>query len=576
MSTFHKLRRATHALDACQLRPTDLLTSDRTDVIHLELTSKCNLRCTFCAVSQPTYKGRHLETDSVEQIIAGLVERRPGVVTVNGHGETTVYRDWHLYCDRLLDAGIPLHIISNFGRPFSDKELDTLSRFKDIEISCDSHEPETFAILRRGAELPTLLDNIARLRATAATAGRRPPLLSFSCVVSDVNVLGMPEYASFCREMGVRFVNFCNLTKYPDLPDVINPSHVTAMPAERLPEALAALEEAFRRLDAAGIEFRYQEGLLETLRERVGAVPSAAPRRHAPPPESAPPPAFAPPPDETAPGPEPPAEIAAAEPPAEPEPPPAPVRYTTAGREGMTRDCLDPWRFLLIQANREVMPCCWHRPIHSLGASQPLGEVFNNTRMKRLRLELLTGELPDDCRTCPTRGWTPVAKLREKAWRYLNGDRFYLGIPWAMRMVPERLTPAAVEHGEGFYPAEHDPGKPEGHRSWRWTGRRAQCRFRGVRRAGVLFLGLGVNRLLCPDQEITLRLNGRELDRFVPLQEFSLREYAVGPEIIADTGELSLEIATDPTFTPAAAAPDSSDERELGVQVFELSFAERH
>src|SRR5213079_2481089 len=48
----------------------DLLASDRTQVAHLEFTSRCNLRCVYCAVSQPTYSGRDLEHEQLESIIA--------------------------------------------------------------------------------------------------------------------------------------------------------------------------------------------------------------------------------------------------------------------------------------------------------------------------------------------------------------------------------------------------------------------------------------------------------------------------------------------------------------------------
>ncbi len=558
MSAFDRVRQTVRALDLRQLRPTDLLESHSTEVVHLEITSKCNLRCTFCAVSQPTYRGRHLDGDCLENVITGLIERRPGVVTVNGHGETTIFRDWYRQCDRLLDAGIELHIISNFARPLAERELETLCRFRDIEISCDSHDPKVFAQLRRGAELPTLLANIEALRATAQRLGREPPPLSLSCVVSDLNVLELPAYAAFVEQLGVAHVNFCNLTKYPDLPGVVNPRHVTEMAAARLPAALAALEETFRRLEAAGIAYHCQSGLLDSLRARMRALAaapgdgsSAGTARTAPPASD----------PETAPG-------------SRQAPP---VRYSTPGGRGMTRDCLDPWKFLFIQANREVAPCCWHRPVHSLGTNQPLSEVLNGRRMRELRRSLLTGELTDDCRSCPSRGWVPTGELRRKVWRHLNGGLPFLGAPWAMRLAPPpRSRPLTFDYLDGWYDLEQDPriASPD-RRSWRWTGPRASCRLSGCRPGGTLTLRLGVNRARCPGQEVSLTINGRELDRFVPVAALSTREYGIGEEQLAGGDGLELSLAVDKTFVPAEAGDTRGDHRELGVQVFEVVYGER-
>ena len=71
------LRRVVRVLHPVQLRRTDLLRSHRTALIHLEFTSRCNLRCTFCAVSQPTYHGRDLDAGCLEKPI----RRRRGAPT---------------------------------------------------------------------------------------------------------------------------------------------------------------------------------------------------------------------------------------------------------------------------------------------------------------------------------------------------------------------------------------------------------------------------------------------------------------------------------------------------------------
>ena len=115
-----------------------MLKSGDTDVAHIEFTSRCNLRCVFCAASQPHYEGVDLSRDMLELVVEDLKRRKIKLVCVSGHGETTIYKDWHLYCNELIESGRLLHIISNFAKPLSSDELETLSRFHSVEISCDT------------------------------------------------------------------------------------------------------------------------------------------------------------------------------------------------------------------------------------------------------------------------------------------------------------------------------------------------------------------------------------------------------------------------------------------------------
>ena len=144
------------ALKLSQVHGSSLLESPWTKIAHIEFTSRCNLRCVFCYASQPGYKGIDLDVETIEDTIESLKTRNVKVVTVSGHGETTLYKNWHCYCSNMLDAGMTLHIISNFAKELSHEELKTLLRFKSIEISCDTSNPVLFKELRRGADLKTI------------------------------------------------------------------------------------------------------------------------------------------------------------------------------------------------------------------------------------------------------------------------------------------------------------------------------------------------------------------------------------------------------------------------------------
>jgi hypothetical protein len=89
-----------------------------------------------------------------------------------------------------------------------------------------------------------------------------------------------------------------------------------------------------------------------------------------------------------------------------------------SSNEKPTRDCLDPWFFLILKATREVAPCCWHPPVGTLPPGGSLDDIVNNQEMRELRRQLLTGELNSSCEVCPARSLTDpetlLRRLREK------------------------------------------------------------------------------------------------------------------------------------------------------------------
>jgi len=518
----------------------DLLESHKTASAHIEFTSKCNLRCVFCAASQTPYQGVDMDRDTLKDAIEVIKTRQTRAIVVNGHGETTTYQGWHLICREMLDAGLNLQIISNFARDLSREELHTLSRFKNIEISCDTADPELFKKLRRGADLKTLCLNISRLRAIAVQEGRDGPNISFSCVVSDQNVLTLPDYVSFGKALGVIHFSFCNLTKYPDLEGALNPGHITEMPIESMLKAKASLEATFKFLKGAGIGYHVQQGLLDTLKEKMRSS-VAAPAQDTPPPDQ----------------------------------PLGVRRYFVPNKGKQTRDCLDPWRFIFARANRDIHPCCFHRPIYSLSKGESLLSVFNNIPMKEMRRGLLTGNLPEDCQTCPARAWTTPWKLRLKVKCYLhpfNIPCLFLG---KKSMKPGQLIPFGLHYGQGWYDQENDVKiKNPDLQNWRWTADRAVCLLENPGRPALLFIRGLLDKTRVDDQRVILKINGRLLDEFIPGSPLFYKEYRVFPEMMGNDARVELQLQTDKTFVPAVSDPGSSDHRHLGIQVYQLFYGE--
>jgi MoaA/NifB/PqqE/SkfB family radical SAM enzyme len=552
-----------------QVHSGNLLESPSTKIAHIEFTSRCNLRCVFCFASQPGYKGVDIDAEIIEKTIETLKSRNVEVVTVSGHGETTIYKEWHRFCDKMLDAGMPLHIISNFAKALSDAELNTLSRFKSIEISCDTDDPRLFKKMRRGAHLETICLNILKLRARAIKENRTAPTISFSCVVFDQNIFHLMDYVSFGRALGVTHFNFCNLTKYPDLAGTLNPKHITGLPVELLPQAEKSLRETFEFLRRSNIRYHFQQGLLDSLTEKIQAsriTPSPLPGG-----------------DEPGSGPvkENRADHTGEDDTREEAPGLAADmeerrRYSSLPREAQTRDCLDPWQFIMIQANRDVMPCCWHQPVCSLGKGQELAEALNNTRIKELRQKLLTGNLSADCMNCPSRGWTSIDNLQKKVRRYLNpgiNKSFFSKIPGIKTDI---LKDFQVVYEQGWYEPETDLTiKDPDWQNWRWTAKKAACWLENPKRQALLIIRGSVDKNIHETQTVWIKINDTILDEFIPGTAKFFKEYLITPGMMGEDDKISLIFETDKVFLPSEINPDITDNRELGIQIYHLLFGEK-
>ncbi len=545
----------------------NLLESQRTRAFHLEFTSRCNLKCIYCAAGQPDYQGSDIAPETIDKVIELLVRRKPEVVSVNGHGETTIYKDWHLYCNRMLDLGLNLHIISNFCKKFSPEELETLSRFKSIEISCDTHDPILFAKLRRGADMVTLGTNLQRLKTCCKESERPFPSINFSCVISDQNALHLEEYVKFGLSLGVCYFNFCTLNPYPELEDAGSqePRPMTVLPLEKLHRAEKVMLRAFDILKRSRILYRTQGDPIGTLRETIRRLETAPAQGGVQTPSAELPYSH----QETLPPETPDREVPAA---MEAEAASWSRRSLEFPPDGTrTRDCLEPWEFLMVRSNRDVYPCCWYPPVFSMSESPFVRDMFNSSPIKAIRRGLLTGQLSRDCRTCVARGWTTTGELRKKVQQYLSpfplSRFFYL----KGKMVPDQLSSIEVEHGEGWYPPESDETlNPPERRHWQWVGRQAFCRLENPGKETVLSILGGVNKAILQQQGVTVKCNGEPLDTFVPEEPYFFKEYILPTGLMGRGSYVPLVLETDRTFVPAREIPGAGDTRELGVQVFQL------
>lgn len=226
----------------------------------LELTRECNLRCVYCAVSQPFWIHKSMDLDDIK--LSSIIDHLKSVgnkqIVMQGHGETTIVPKWDEYARLFLDNGFQLITCTNLAKSFSDVEIETLAKFVSITASIDTADPEKFAKLRRGARLDKFVSNFTRIK-EAGFSGT----WNFSCVLCKETIDDIKGLLFLGLDLGVNVFSFCNLTKIGG----VELTHLAELNQREAREAYQKLIEARDICIGAGVYFDVKGGLLEALEQ---------------------------------------------------------------------------------------------------------------------------------------------------------------------------------------------------------------------------------------------------------------------------------------------------------------------
>ena len=359
----------------------DLESTRTTPALALELTSRCNLRCVYCLKAQPRERysdgdshdapymvfGADMPPEAVGVMLEGLAERKVEEVTINGHGETTVYPGWDKIAAQLVACGIRVILTSNFAKRFSDEEVAVLSRLHHFYISIDSSDPGLMRRYRPKVRLDVMLDNLRRIREAASRESRPWPGLRFCTGLYDEVIPTVVDLARLAVELKVEHQIFWNQYVYPDVVDAPAVTPLSSLSAGGKLNAVHQIRAALDILDGAGITHEFDANWFATMAADVERDP--------------------------------------------------PVECAAVGelKPGVTRLCTEPWVFSMFQANGHIAPCrirCTGSIPMSAGTS--LGTIIEGDDFRALRRRLLTGDLDATCAACHHKPLASTEMLRRR------------------------------------------------------------------------------------------------------------------------------------------------------------------
>jgi len=243
--------------------------------VRLDITSRCNLRCVYCAVSHPDYHGADMDAVTARRaidLILNLARHNPlDPIDLNGHGETTYREGWTDLCFALVERGLRVRITSNFAKPFNETEFEALASMETIAVSVDSANPKLVRDLRRRVDLRQIVTNIAFVRATALRLRRPPPRFAFLCGLYDRNTIGWDDLARLAISLGIVDIGLWSLTEHDglDVPEKDRVRPLDSLTDEELLPRMVAIRRGLNLLRRHGVNVNVQGGFVEALERRI-------------------------------------------------------------------------------------------------------------------------------------------------------------------------------------------------------------------------------------------------------------------------------------------------------------------
>ena len=366
-----------------ELELDSMLQVSATEKVLIELTSRCNLKCPFCTVSHPEYRGGDNTVD-IDELIPRLNQRGVRRVEINNHGESTIISGWEKVAEKLLSKGFEVSITSNLAKSFSDQEINILAQMT-VYLSIDTVDSDLFRKLRLGAKIERVIANVNKIQSRKQELASSKPF-GWRTILCDATYPGLLDLIQLGLNLNITEFYFGHLQKMEGVKTSYDVNHILTLPPEKVAEALIVLGEARHILENK----KAIHDLDKCINQIKQAVHPEIISFTNPDPEACSP-----------------FELA----------PKATFNEQIGPKE--TRNCLLPWNMFQIKHNQNITFCCWMKSLGNL-KGESLDHILNGEQARAYRKGLLTGELMPECKVCPVRESIPLQYQIQNVKNYLG------------------------------------------------------------------------------------------------------------------------------------------------------------
>jgi MoaA/NifB/PqqE/SkfB family radical SAM enzyme len=188
--------------------------------IYVETTNTCNLGCRTCIRNVWDEPAGWMSEATFQRVLEGLEDFSPRpTVFFGGFGEPLSHPHIIEMIRQVKALGAPVELITNgvylneqMAEKLVEAELDLLW------VSIDGADPDSYADVRLGAELPGVLENIRQMRRLQDRRYREKPQLGFAYVAMQRNIRELPGVLKMGARLGAEHFSISNVLAHtPEL-----------------------------------------------------------------------------------------------------------------------------------------------------------------------------------------------------------------------------------------------------------------------------------------------------------------------------------------------------------------------
>ncbi len=214
----------------------------------IELTSKCPFDCVFCSRASLRGKGKHMDFELYQKLIAQM--QNPRVIRLNYSGESIHYP--HLTeaiaLAKATGARVELVTVLSSAKP---KVIESLVReqLDRLTISIHALSEPMYQKIYGHSTVESLCENLALLRSVKKSFNTHLPLIDFAFVAMERNLQELPLVVALANDSGVQHVDIHPVIRRDEIPETFSQEliagNLTSHFRLQLSQTLRDLEAAY-------------------------------------------------------------------------------------------------------------------------------------------------------------------------------------------------------------------------------------------------------------------------------------------------------------------------------------------
>jgi MoaA/NifB/PqqE/SkfB family radical SAM enzyme len=181
--------------------------------VYIEPTSACNLDCITCFRNDWEQPLGRMKEKTFQKILEGLkaIDPIPDVY-FGGIGEPLFHPKTIQWVAQAKALGVKVELITN-GTTLTEKKAQQLidTGLDVLWVSIDGATPETYADVRLGAELPTIMHNLRRFAKMRKANHFPKPEIGVAFVAMKRNISDLPQVIKLGKSVKAMYYSVSNL-----------------------------------------------------------------------------------------------------------------------------------------------------------------------------------------------------------------------------------------------------------------------------------------------------------------------------------------------------------------------------